>query len=205
VPPAPAQSPMSSPPLLRRCTLALAFALTTPACTAGGIASSTTTSTEATVGSSGASPREPAPLVAADAWVQLEAAADPYADHRPETVECGLGGIFVEEGELDIDTNLCNYVMIEQPGLAEVRAGDTLTLAMRHFDLTAPEPATAHVALLLGGTLAWERALLIPGPAEVLSVEIEAPVDLPIGEPVRFHLHNHGQNTWILTGITVTP
>ncbi len=171
---------------------------------AGQTAASETVTTTAG-GSSSTGPREPAQLVTAEAWVQLEAAADPYVEHRPDPVECGLGGIFVEEGELDIDTNLCNYVMIEQPGLAPVRAGDTLTLAMRHFDLTAPEPATAHVALLLNETLAWERTLLIPGPAEVISVDFEAPIDLPEGEPVRFHLHNHGQNTWILTGVTVTP
>ena len=203
--PAREPGPLPSPPLLRRGALALAVLLTTPACTAGGSTTAAATSTDATAGSTGTTPREPAQLVTADAWVQVEAAADPYADHRPETVECGLGGIFVEEGELDIDTNLCNYAMIEQPGLAEVRTGDTLTLSMRHFDLTAPEPASAHVALLLGEALAWERTLLIPGPAEVISVDIDAPTDLPAGEPVRFHLHNHGQNTWILTGITVTP
>ncbi len=202
---------MRPPHALRRGVLALSVGSIGAAGCAGGtgqtVASATgsETATETAAASSSTGPREPAQLVTADAWVQLEAAADPYADHRPETVECGLGGLFVEEGELDIDTNLCNYVMIEQPGLAPVRAGDTLTLAMRHFDLTAPEPATAHVALLLGETLAWERTLLIPGPAEVIGVDFEAPIDLPEGEPVRFHLHNHGQNTWILTGVTVTP
>jgi len=211
--PRPASRATSPAPLLRRRSLALPLALTLalilplapPGCTVDDSPNGTATSPGTTAGSSGADTRKPAQLVAADAWFQLDAATDPYADHRPETVECGLGGIFVDEGELDIDTNLCNYVTLEQPGLAEVRAGDTLTLVMRHFDLAAPEPATAHVALLLDGTLAWERTLLIPGPAEVISVDIDAPIDLPIGEPARFHLHNHGQNTWILTGITVTP
>jgi len=174
------------------------------ACTGSSGETESSQSDASTQGSTTAS-QEPMELVIADAWVHVEEAADPLADHRPETVDCGIGGLFVELGELDIDTNLCNYVMIEQPGLAAVPEGATLTLSMRHFDLTAPEPATAHVALLLGDTLAWERVLPIPGPAEVISVDITAPVALPPGGPVRFHLHNHGQNTWILTGIKVTP
>ena len=135
----------------------------------------------------------------------MEATADPLADHRPAPVDCGLAGIFLEGDELDIDTNFCNYAMIEQPGLVEVKEGATITLSMRHFDLTAAEPATAHVALLLGETIAWERTLVIPGPAEVITLDIDAPIDHPLGAPVRFHLHNHGQNTWTLSSITVTP
>ncbi len=189
--------------------LALALALTPAAACQGGTPSSTETGTGTDSQGSGSSstgtPAEPMQLVRADAWVAVEKIADPLADHRPEPVDCSLGGLLVEGEELDIDTNLCNYAMLEQPGLAEIPEGATLTLAMRHFDLTAPEPATAHVALLLGDVIAWERTLIIPGPAEVITTDFPAPMAYAKGEPVRFHLHNHGQNTWILTGVTVTP
>ncbi len=180
------------------------------ACQGGGTSSSAGTGTGTgtdtdTSGTETGTPAGPMQLVRADAWVAVEELADPLASHRPETVDCGLGGLFVEGEELEIDTNLCNYAMLEQPGLAAVPEGATLTLAMRHFDLTAPEPAMAHIALLLGDVIAWERTLIIPGPAEVITVDFAAPVAFAKGGPVRFHLHNHGQNTWILTGVTVTP
>lgn len=175
------------------------------ACQGGATSSDTGTDTSGTETSEASTPAEPMQLVRADAWVAVEEPADPLASHRPEPVDCGLGGLFVEGEELEIDTNFCNYGMLEQPGLAKIPAGATLTLAMRHFDLTAPEPATAHVALLLGDVIAWERTLIIPGPAEVITVDFEAPMAFPKGGPIRFHLHNHGQNTWILTGVTVTP
>jgi hypothetical protein len=193
-----------------RAATAVAVVVALGAC-AGG--ESMTAATDSSVGSdatsSGAASTtaaaEPEPLTLNDLWVQMEAAADPLADHRPDPVDCGIAGIFLEGEELDIDTNFCNYAMIEQPGLVEVKEGATITLSMRHFDLTAAEPATAHVALLLGETIAWERTLVIPGPAEVITVDFDAPVDHPLGAPVRFHLHNHGQNSWTLSSIMVTP
>ena len=36
-------------------------------------------------------------------------------------------------------------------------------------------------------------------------LDVPAPAAFPAGTPVHFHLHNHGQNTWIFTGVTVTP
>ena len=181
-----------------------------PACqgeTSGSTAAGTETTTLTTTDTDTATgtPAEPMQLVRADAWVAVEELADPLASHRPEPVDCGLGGLFVEGEELDIDTNFCNYAMLEQAGLAEIPEGATLTLSMRHFDLTAPEPAMAHVALLLGDVIAWEQMVIIPGPAEVITTDFPTPMAYAKGEPVRFHLHNHGQNTWILTGVTVTP
>lgn len=194
---------------MRSSTSAAALALALVGCAGGSTTATTAASETSDTASSDASSTtaapEPVPLTLNDRWVQTAAADDPLADHRPDPVDCGIAGIFLEGEELDIDTNFCNYAMLEQPGLVAVAEGATITLSMRHFDLTAAEPATAHVALLLGEAVAWERTLVVPGPAAVISVDFEAPVDHPLGAPVRFHLHNHGQNSWTLTSIMVTP
>ncbi|MCB9565889.1 MAG: hypothetical protein H6710_01455 [Myxococcales bacterium] len=194
---APHRSP--SPRLVGVAPLALALAC------AAGPQGTTEGASEASGASSTGPAGEPAELVIADAWEQVDGASDPLADHRPDPVECGLAGIFVESGELEIDTNFCNYAMVVQPGLVPVPAGSTLTIKLRHYDLTAAAPASAHVALLIGGEIVWEKMIVIPGPAEVISVDVPAPTAQPAGVPVHFHLHNHGQNNWILTGVTVTP
>lgn len=140
-------------------------------------------------------------IVVADEWRKTAAEDDPLAQHRPDPVECDIAGWFVEDDELEINTARCNYLFVEQPALVEVGRGDLVRLGLRHFDLTAPEPATAHVALLFGDVVVWELDLTIPHEAQVLDVEWTAQRALPAGAPVGLHLHNHGQNTWTLAHV----
>lgn len=141
-------------------------------------------------------------LIDHQAWTQLDAAGDPLADHRPSIVECGLGGWYLEDETLEIDTNLCNYLALAQPSLAAITEGRTLRIEFYYFNLVAPEPALAHVAVLVDGQLLWEDEIEIPGDAQVVELEIDSPLSAPIGAELVFHLHNHGQNTWVLQGIS---
>ena len=142
-------------------------------------------------------------LARPDRWQTLDSGDDPFASHRPAQVDCGIAGYYPEYDALEIDTGYCNYLAIEQPALVRVRAGDELVLEILHFDLTAPEPAEAHIALSLAGELQWETELAIPQPANLVSVSVPATRALAEGEPVQLHLHNHGQNTWQLTKLAV--
>ena len=81
--------------------------------------------------------------------------------------------------------------------------GAELTVSFYHFDLLAPAPATAHVAVWAGEHLMFEREIAIPGKADVYEVELVADFSAPAGTPVMLHLHNHGQNTWTFTSIQV--
>lgn len=146
----------------------------------------------------------PVALVDHALWERAPLDDDPFADHQPATVECDIAGWFLERGELEMNTGRCNYVWLDQPALTGVMRGDTLSLQLRHFDLTAPEPAEAHIALLLDGQIAWEQTLPIPHSAEVLNAEWTADRDIAAGATVGWHLHNHGQNTWTLAYIRAT-
>jgi hypothetical protein len=141
------------------------------------------------------------------AWRTYDASLDPLASHQPPDASCGLGGYFADVvyHNLDVETAYCNYALLEHPAQAAVARGDTLRFRFYHFDLVATERAEAHVALLLDDTLAWDTTIPIPSQANAFDVTFAAPRALAAGEPIRFHLHNHGQNSWVLTSLTREP
>lgn len=128
------------------------------------------------------------------------AADDPFAD-RPDDPRCPSWGVRVEGGSIEVNTGDCTYATLIQTVETELPAGTRLSATVAHFDLVAPEPATAHVALALDEAVFWTRDLPVPLPAAVYPIEhtLEAPV--PAGTQVAFHVHNHGANSWFLTRI----
>lgn len=153
---------------------------------------------------------EPRSLIDHEAWEVVPAAEDPLAEHRPETVECGIAGWYVEGDTTEIDTNFCNYLALRQGSLEAIAVGDDLRLSFYHFDLTAPEQADAHFAVLVDGEVVWEELITIPGGTDkadafVYTYDTAAEFDAPAGTEIGLHLHNHGQNTWALQELSVTP
>lgn len=137
------------------------------------------------------------------AWEAAPAEEDPLVDHRPATVDCGIAGWYPQGEEIEIDTNFCNYAALAQPSLVAIDTCTPLRLELYHFDLLAPEPAEAHVAMLIDGQVVWEKFIAIPGgstpyKAAVYEEDFLSPIAAPAGAEVMLHLHNHGQNTWTL-------
>lgn len=140
-------------------------------------------------------------LVDHSAWASAELAADPLRAHQPESVVCGIAGWYVEYGQLEIDTARCNYAWIEHPAQVAIPIGSQVTTVFSHFDLAAPEPADAHAAVLFGDAIQWETVVTIPQPGNALELAWEASVALEVGDPIRVHLHNHGQNFWSVASL----
>jgi hypothetical protein len=142
-------------------------------------------------------------------WESLGPGDDPFIDHRPGAVVCNPLALSVEMSsdglELDVETADCPYLAYGQPSRVAVAAGEALRLEYRHFDLTAPEPAEAHVAVVLNGSVVHEAFIEIPGDASVETLDLVSPIDAPVGSPLVLHLHNHGQNSWIFGGLTRVP
>jgi hypothetical protein len=127
----------------------------------------------------------------------LELVADPLAAHRPETADCsGLTGWYFEGESLEVNTGSCNYLALSEPAAVAAPAGASVTTEVRHFDLTAPEPARAHLALLVRETVLWETTIDIPGKADVFEISVTLPEPVSRGDVLTVHLHNHGQNTY---------
>ena len=160
-------------------------------------------------------PDEPPPLPVAlarvDAWVRV---ADPDADvfgaGRPEGVTCddtmGYGLEFFGPDEvLEVKTDLCDWFTGAQPSLVALAPGDTVEIRVFHYELVAPMPSEGYVALAIGGTIAWEATVAIPGEHALLEDEIVIDRDVPAGTELQFHVHNHGINDWELFEVRATP
>jgi hypothetical protein len=149
---------------------------------------------------------EPVELIDQGHWREYPFDRDPLADHQPADVDCGPAGWYVEpafeQPLLEVDTSYCNYALLEHPAAIEVAEGDTITFELRHYDLRAPEPAEAHIAWEFGDALEWETFVAIPSDAAVQTFEWRATHALRAGDPIRLHLHNHGQNTWQVGSLT---
>ncbi|MFT3924779.1 MAG: hypothetical protein QM778_19755 [Myxococcales bacterium] len=135
-------------------------------------------------------------LIDHKSWQRYDRSEDPLASEQPVEIDCGIAGFYVERGEFEVDTTRCNYLLVFHPSLRGVRAGQRVQLELRHFDLEAAEPAEAHVAILFRDQLQWEIKIPIPQAAETIDTEFTATTDLAPGDPIRLHLHNHGQNMY---------
>jgi len=147
-------------------------------------------------------------LVDHEKWELLAEADDPFAALRKPDAKCDPTGFYVESelGDtpwIDITTRLCNFFTVRQPTLHDIKKGATLVVAVRHFDLTAPDPGEGYVAVMIGGEKVWDKTVKIPAKDTIIIEELPAPADAPKGTPIVFHLHNHGENSWQLFQIQV--
>ena len=138
-------------------------------------------------------------------WRQLSAAEDPHADHRPERIDCPDEQLALEGTVLEIDTGKCDYVSVTQALLIDVQPCDTIQAVLTHEALFDVTPATAHVAISMGGQVVFEQEPPIPSPSGLLTPTWQLPQGASAGDPVVFHLHNHGVNTWNLLSLNITP
>lgn len=149
-----------------------------------------------------------ASLIDMENWAPLSASEDPFASAGSQgdastPPGCGVLGFTVEQGMLEIDTGRCGFMTLEQPALEAVHEGQLVLLTLSHFDLTAPEPAEGVAALALGSCVVWSKTVPIPRAAEVYEEKFVSDCELDRGDPVLFHLHNHGQNNWQLARVEV--
>ncbi|MCA9651080.1 MAG: hypothetical protein H6712_34750 [Myxococcales bacterium] len=157
-------------------------------------------------------PEDPIPvdLIQYDRWTRVaEVERDVFGAERPADAVCDEEGLLIEsfgpDPVFEIQTDLCNYATIEQPTLVELRSGDTVSLRLWYYDLTAPSPAEAHLALAIDGQVEWEQLVPVPAPATLLDEDLVIERELPAGVPLQFHVHNHGFNSYELISIEATP
>lgn len=157
------------------------------------------------LGGSGGSSASRGLLIDHRLWSVVDSASDPLVPHRPLVVICGDLTSWGSEGDhLEVDTGRCNYLMLAQPALVAAKVGDHVLGEFSHFDLTAPEPATGHIAILVGDRLIVERSIAIPGAADVFMLDEIVTAPFEKGTLVYLHVHNHGQNNWRIFDLSVS-
>lgn len=147
-------------------------------------------------------------LVAHVDWEVAPLDEDPFAAYAPAVTEaCPVDARLIEDfsGTLSysVRTSDCSYTTVRQPSLVDVCAGDTLYVWLWHFALTAPEGATAHLAVQIGGDLVWEQAVPIPSESGLFTDRVPLAADYPAGTPVYFHVRNHGANSYNLLELSL--
>ena len=151
----------------------------------------------------------PTPLVEITAFTELSAdARDPFAALVPERVPCAPPAYVIEEDQagfatLEVRTDVCNFITLEQPSQVPVRRGDTLQLLMWHNTLASDQSAVAHAAVSLDGDVVWSTEVPIPSPAESYTPEWRSRRDVPAGSQVLLHIDNHGANAWRFGELTL--
>lgn len=139
-------------------------------------------------------------------WVKVALADDPFAAELAGEVTCGVGGHKFENGALEIDTAICNFVTLHQKTVNAAKACDELRLVFWHLPLFAGnEGAEAYAAMRVGDKTLLDERITI-GPQGVIEKSytpkwsLDAPIDA--GTDVYLHIHNHGLNTWKLLSLT---
>lgn len=107
------------------------------------------------------------------------------------------------EQSLGVDTNFCNQFLGEHPSIAGIEAGDRIVVRLWHFQLIGD--STAHIGIAFGDDVVWEHHIEMPTETGALVVaDATANESHPAGTPIRFHLHNHGANTYNLIEIATS-
>jgi hypothetical protein len=161
------------------------------------------------------------PLVDHDAWTIVAFDDDPWRDVAPPLVSKDAGvdetsGALVPcddadvsseplslEPSLQLSTLYCSWLTVEQPLRVDVRAGEPIHTRLWYFQQTSYPAATAELALTIGDDAFMEESLPIPAPSGLFGGDYDAPADAAEGTPIRWHLGNHGGNTWNLIELTV--
>ena len=154
-------------------------------------------------------PTPSGPLINLFDWTITPAENDPFAEFWSDQVRCpesehgpeNLAGVWA----YSIQTGACNWVTIEQPSLSAVRAGDRIRVAVWHFALSAPEPASARVGLATADRVLIQMMEPIPQSGRLMELEFIAQGTIVEATPLYFHISNHGTNSWHLLEIQVNP
>ena len=138
-------------------------------------------------------------LVEAEAWDLQPKNRDAFPDHHAAIgdVDCAYDkGWLVEEDELEVRTEFCNYLSVSQNSLLDLESGTQLEFAISHSELNFNAPSTAHFALSIAGTPVWERNIEIPSAGNILKETVVLPFAVSRGDSIEVHLHNHGDNSY---------
>jgi hypothetical protein len=138
-------------------------------------------------------------LIEAEAWDRQPKNRDAFPGHHPDDVNCEQDtGWLVEEEDLEVRTEFCNYLSVSQNSLLDLAVGTELEFAMSHSELNFNAPATAHFAISIGGSPVWETTIDIPSANAIIKPTIVLPFAVSRGDSIEIHLHNHGDNTWTI-------
>jgi hypothetical protein len=147
-------------------------------------------------------------------WTFLPPAQDPFRVDSPDggtpKVVCSTAAqanfeIFGGEESFTVYTRgECSWVTLEQPALIDVAEGEPLFLRIFYFSQATFDPAQARVLIAFDDQIAWSTTVPLPTTSGLLYETISAPRRITPTTRVRWHLDNHGDNSWNILELSVT-
>lgn len=131
------------------------------------------------------------------AWDIQPENRDIFQAFRPDQIDCPRGtGFLIEDDELEVRTEFCNYLSLSQQSLLDMPAGTELEFTMSYSDLNFNAPSTAHIALSIAGNILWSAELPIPSPGAIVKEQLTLTTAVSRGDPIEMHIRNHGDNAY---------
>ena len=149
--------------------------------------------------------KKPSTLIDHSKWKIAVEKDDPFIGHKKPSHKCSEGAYKIEDGVIEIDTSVCNYITLEQFALTGLCKGEKLHIVLWHLQLFAPVPTKGHAAIAVDGKVIWEKHIPIPGKEEIYEPEWIPNVPIQKGSRISYHIHNHGTNTWKLLTLEAKP
>jgi len=143
------------------------------------------------------------PLVEAEGWTFVEPADDPLWPTPPDAALCDADALqlqaFGDDVAVEIDTRFgCGWATVAQPIAEGLVAGDEVQLRVFHFAQATFPAAEAEVAVAIDDEILLQALVPIPTRAGLLSSRVSVAADHAAGSVARFHVGNHGDNSWNL-------
>lgn len=142
-------------------------------------------------------------------FVLLPPADDPFAPAGPGgRGPCTERDVHYELFELEpsvtVDTLACSWTTVQWSAAEPVAAGEPLNVRIWYFSQETFEVAEAELLLAAGDDPFWRATVPLPAVSGgLLATTLPAPADVATGAPLRWHLGNHGANTYNLIELTV--
>jgi hypothetical protein len=148
---------------------------------------------------------EKSSLVDMEAWTEVPAADDPW-EPAEDTPFCTIANGEIRSEPfgngpvaLDIDTNFeCGWATVTQPAALPIEKGEHVLIRVFYFSQVTFPQATAQMAVRIGDDEIWSETVDIPTESNVTAPDIVMERDVDEGEPILFHIGNHGNNVWSL-------
>lgn len=149
-------------------------------------------------------------LVDMTAWELMDPASDPFSP--PSDVDlCDAEEVRMEPFgtagpiALDVDTRRgCGWATVEQETTTDLLAGDEVQVRIFYFSQTSFPEAEAELVLAFDDEPFWSAVVPIPAPSKLEAPLVPITNDVPAGTKVRFHVGNHGDNSWNLIELSRT-
>lgn len=120
---------------------------------------------------------------------------------------CGPEATMVEDlgtsATYSIVTRECSRLTVSSALLEPLEAGETVELRIWHFPLLPYGPAEATLRVGLEGEWLWSEVVAIPAQSRLLQGRFTTSRAIPVGTPLRWHVSNHGVNSWNFVSATV--